>query len=99
MGDSLDERLEDFFNKHGDANYFSGNQQFSGLSSFQPNSPDSDDNLSSHIERHNIQVLSQNSIQPVFLRNALQTLSSVGQGGANIANSLLAPQLQQNMNF
>ena len=31
LGDALDDRLEDFFNKYQDANYNNGNNEFSGM--------------------------------------------------------------------
>jgi hypothetical protein len=48
------------------------------------------------IDRQNIQLIHQNLVQPVFLRNALPILSEIGQGGSNMYNALINQPGQQN---
>lgn len=48
-----------------------------------------DEALEALIERQNIQQLQQGVTMPMFLRNSISILNSVGQGGSAIANALL----------
>jgi hypothetical protein len=101
-GDQIEDRMEEFLNKHQDANHQNGNNQISGVCRRQ-NSEQADaemnddivrrepidDALEGLIERQNIQQLHQSITQPMFLRNCMTILNSIGHGGINITNALL----------
>jgi hypothetical protein len=82
-GDTIDDKLEEFFSKYQDTNPQNGNNQISGLVNQDSES------LESMIEKQNVAFLQQSVQMPVYLRNTMTILNSVGSGGEQIANALL----------
>jgi len=82
-GDTIDDKLEEFFSKYQDTNPQNGNNQISGLVNQDSES------LESMIEKQNVAFLQQSVQMPVYLRNTMSILNSVGSGGEQIANALL----------
>jgi len=66
--------------------------EFSGIAR-QPNGDEEEANENMEfeimMERQNLLQLSQSMTFPVYLRNAISSLNSVGQGGSNITSALL----------